>query len=255
MVPDKYRNPPQAPPVFTGTKESIVADAKSVCDKTRALLDKLAAEVQPDKATFANVMDPMIEDEDIAAHSTRIQGFYQYVSADSTLRDASTEAEKLLDEFNIECSMREDIFKLVDGAWSRKDSENLDPESLRILDKDRKGFIKMGLNIPAGDQRDRFKAIKKRLSQISVEFQKNLNEEDGGIWFTPKELEGVPGDVVEGLEKGSGDNEGKLKLSFKYPDLFPALKFALDPETRRKIYVQNENKVCPSRPARCLASD
>jgi Zn-dependent oligopeptidase len=56
-------------------------------------------------------------------------------------------------------------------------------------------------------------------------------------------LEGVPDDVLETLEKGTGDNDGKLRFTFKYPDLFPTLKFALDSETRQKVFIENENKV------------
>jgi metallopeptidase MepB len=163
------------------------------------------------------------------------------VSGDSDLRTASSKAEEIMDEFSIEASMREDIFKLVDAAF-KKDAA-LDPESKRLLEKERKSYITNGLGIPAGPQRDRFKEIKKRLSQISIEFQKNLNEEHGGIWFTPKQLEGVPSDVVSGLETGHDANEGKLRLSFKYPDLFPTLKFALDSEVRQKVFIENENKV------------
>jgi metallopeptidase MepB len=72
-----------------------------------------------------------------------------------------------------------------------------------------------------------------------------LNEENNGIWFTRKELEGVPEDVLETFEAGNpaGDNAGKLRFTFKYPDLFPTLKFALDSETRQKVFIQNENKV------------
>jgi metallopeptidase MepB len=54
----------------------------------------------------------------------------------------------------------------------------------------------------------------------------------------------VPDDVLQGFEKGNGDNEGKLRFTFKYPDLFPTLKFALDAETRQKVFIENENKVC-----------
>jgi metallopeptidase MepB len=244
MVPEKYRNPPQPPPVFIGTKESIVGDAKKLCDNTRALLDKLVADNTPDQSTFADTMVPMVNDENEAGLSARILGFYQYVSGDAELRNASTEADKLMDDFTIECSMREDVFKLVDGVFSRKDTEkDLDAESLRLLEKDRKNYIKNGLALPAGAQRDRFKEIKKRLSQIQIEFQKNLNEENGGIWFTPNQLEGVPEDVIDGLDKGTGENEGKLRLTFKYPDLFPTLKYAVDPETRRRVFIDNENKV------------
>jgi len=262
----KYANPPQAPPLFTGTKESIVADSKALCDRTRQLLDNLVATIKPDEdpasATFESVLKPQIEDENQASLSNRVLGFYQYVSADSELRNASTEAEKILDEFAIECSMREDVFRLVDAVYKNsglseileKDKDRVidealaksvgfdDIESARLLHKERKSYIKNGLGLPEGPQRDRFKEIKKRLSQIQIEFQKNLNEENGGLWFTPEELDGVPQDVLDTLEKGTGENEGKLRLTFKYPDLFPTLKFAKNPETRKKVFIANENK-------------
>ncbi|KAK8051807.1 peptidase family M3 [Apiospora rasikravindrae] len=244
MAPDKYKNPPQPPPTFTGTKDSIASQAKALCDTTRSVLDKVVAQVPVEKATFASVLKPMAEDEDQSALNGRILGFYQYVSADEDLRNASTEAEKIMDEFAIECNMRDDVFQLVDAVFKKRESESkIDSESLRLLEKEHKNYIKNGLGLPQGPQRDRFKEIKKRLSQISIQFQKNLNEENGGVWFTKEELDGVPSDVVEGLEKGTGENEGKVRLSFKYPDLFPTLKFAKNPETRRKVFIANENKV------------
>lgn len=244
MAADKYKNPPQAPPVFTGTKESIVSDAKAICDTTRKLLDSIVANVPADKATFATVLKPIAQDSDNAALTAQILQFYSSVSADAALRDAATEAEKLMDDFSIECNTREDVFTLIDSAFSRqKEAEpDLDSESARLLAKERKDYILNGLGLPKGPQRDRFKEIKKRLSQIGIAFQKNLNEENGGLWFTKEELDGVPEDVVGGLEKGTGENEGKVKLSFKYPDLFPTLKFAKVQETRKKVFIANENK-------------
>jgi metallopeptidase MepB len=242
MAPKQYQKPPQAPPSFTATPTSLISEAKSICDTTRKLLDKIAADITPETASFENVVLPIAVDENTSGLQTRIIGFYQAVSGDSSLRDASSKAEEIMDEFIIETSMREDIFKLVDAAY--KKGEKLDPESQRLLEKERKSYITNGLGIPAGPQRDRFKELKKRLSQIGIEFQKNLNEESGGIWFTKAQLKGVPDDVVDGLEKGTGDNEGKVRLSFKYPDLFPTLKFALDSETRQKVFIDNENKVC-----------
>jgi len=138
--------------------------------------------------------------------------------------------------------MREDIFKLVDAV--HKKGEKLDPESQRLLEKERKSYITNGLGIPAGPQRDEFKRIKMRLSQIQIEFHKNLNEENGGVWLTKEELDGLPKSIFEGLERGTGDNEGKFRLTFKYPDLFPALEFVLDSDVRQRMFIENENRVC-----------
>ena len=240
MAPAHLRRPPQAPPTFTATPQSVVADAERIIKTSRGVQDQVVGSVQAENATFANVLGPLAQDENVMALEAHILGFYQAVSIDQKLRDASSKAEELMDEFFIESAMREDIFKLVDAAL--KKNESLEPESRRLLEREHKDFIRNGLGLPDGPQRARFKEIKKRLSQLSIEFQKNLNEENGGIWFTPEQLDGVPEDVLSGLKKGEGENVGKIWLTFKYPDLFPTMKYATNAETRRQVMIANENK-------------
>ncbi|PLN85016.1 metallopeptidase MepB [Aspergillus taichungensis] len=240
MAPEHLRRPPQAPPVFTATAQSIIEDAKRLVATSRKVQDDVVANVTPESASFASVLKPLAQDENVMALESHILGFYQAVSTEQQLRDASSKAEELMDEFFIEAAMREDVFKLVDAVLQK--NESIDPESRRLLEKEHKDYIRNGLGLPAGPKRDRFKEIKKRLSQISIEFQKNLNEENEGIWFTREELDGVPEDVLSGLKKGEGENDGKLWLTFKYPDLFPTMKYAKNPETRKKVMIQNENK-------------
>ncbi|KAL1953431.1 hypothetical protein VTO42DRAFT_2838 [Malbranchea cinnamomea] len=247
MAPSHFRKPPQPPPAFTGTPSSVLADTKRLIERSRSVQDSIASSVTPETASFANVLLPLAHDENALALETHILGFYQAVSTDAKLRDASTEAEKLLDDFAIESSMREDLFRLVDAVVKSGEGEKLDPESKKLLEKEHKDFIRNGLGLPAGPKRERFKEIKKRLSQISIEFQKNLNEENGGLWFTREELDGVPEDVLAGLKVGKEEedgkeNAGKLRLTFKYPDLFPTLKYAKNAETRKKVLIANENK-------------
>lgn len=237
MAGHKFKQPPQAPPLFTGTPESVVKDTKEMLAKSKKIIDDIVAKTSEKDASFKNVLLPMAYDENQQTLSAHILGFYQSVSTNQELRDASTEAEKLMDEYSIEASMREDVYKLVDSALKRKD--DLDAESQRLLEKEHKSYIRNGLNLPAGPQRERFKAIKMKLSELSIKFNKNLNEEKGGDWYTKEELAGVPEDVIDTLKK-EGD---KYWLSFKYPDLFPTLKYATNPATRRKVFVANENKV------------
>ena len=203
--------------------------------------DDLVELVKPEVASFEDVLTPLATDENLFALELHILSFYSAVSPNAELRNASIEAETLFDDFGIECSMREDLFKLVAAVFNR--GEMLGAEAQRFLEKEHKSYIRNGLGIPAGENRDRFKAIKKRLSEISITFQKNLNEENGGIWFTLEELEGTPHDVIAGLAKGEGENTGKLRLTFKYPDLFPVLKYATNAATRKKIFIDSENQM------------
>ena len=188
----------------------------------------------------------MAQDDNRVALQSHIIGFYQYISPDEGLRNASTDAEKMFDDWGIEASMREDIFQLVDAVFQR--DETLDPESRRLLEKDRTGYIRAGLGVPAGPKRDRFKEIKKRLSELTIAFSKTLNEETGGLWFARGELDGMPDDVLGNLQEGTGENEGKVRLTFQYPDLFPALKYVKSAESRKAIYIANENKCVSNAP-------
>jgi metallopeptidase MepB len=241
MAPDRYQKPPQAPPSFNATPESLIADANKLIDICRNMMDKMVEDVKPETATFENTVLLIALDDNESSLSSKVIEFYKSVSTDKSLRDASTDAEKLMDEFSIEASMREDIYQLVEAAYQK--GAKLNPESQRLLEKERKDYIQNGLGIPTGPKRDRFKEIKKRLSEISTDFEKVLNEENGGLWITKEEMEGVSEDVVDGLEKGAGEHEGKIKLSFKYPDLFPTLNFALNSGLRKKLFIENENKV------------
>jgi metallopeptidase MepB len=171
MAPKQYQTPPQAPPLFTASKDTLVQEARKICEKTRNLLDNIVKEVTPETATFENVILPIAEDENESSLATRIIGFYQAVSTDSGLRDASSKAEEVMDEANIEMSMREDVFRLVDAVYKKSEGDKglgrgLGSESWRLLEKERKSFIRMGLGIEKGPKRDRFKEIKKRLSQV-----------------------------------------------------------------------------------------
>lgn len=243
MAPAHFAKPPQAPPLFTGTPESVIADTKRLIEVSRGLQDQLVKDIKPEDATFKNSVLPQAWESNESSLEANILCFYSAVSTDKALRDASTDAEKLFSDFGIESSMREDVFRLVDGAYNHEKGK-LDQasESWRLLEKERKSYIRNGLGIPAGPKRDRFKEIKMRLSDLSIQFQKRLNEENGALWFTTEELEGLPKDLVENFEKGEGEHSGKVKVSFKYPDLFPTLKYAKNVETRKKMFVSNENK-------------
>lgn len=245
MAPEQFRTPPQKPPVFTATADSILADAKKSAEQSKKVLDNVVASVTPETATFENTLKPILIDGNESSGPQNILTFYQHVSTNDSLREASTKAEELLNDFYIEAKMREDVFKLVNAAYATRESQNLDEESLHILEKERQKYIRNGLLLPPGDKRDRFKEIQKRLSQLCIQGKKNLNEEKGGVWFTPQELEGVPKDDidVDTLEKGTGENEGKVKVTFKYNHFTPLVKYAIHEETRRRYIIADANKV------------
>ena len=240
MAHNELRKAPQAPPLFTGIPTSIVDDAKRLIEHSRNVQDQIVRNVQPEAANFANVLQPLAHAENAMNLERRILGFYMEVSAEPKLRDASTEATELLNNFGIETAMREDLFQRVDAVL--KKNEELDPESYHLLQKQHKNYIRNGMKLPEGPKRDRLKEIQKRLQQLDIEFGKNQNEENSGIWFEPQELIGMPEDVLAELEKGTGENTGKVRLTLEVPDRFAALKYARNSEIRKRVFIAFENE-------------
>jgi metallopeptidase MepB len=112
-----------------------------------------------------------------------------------------------------------------------------------LLKKEQKDYIQNRLRIPVEPKRDWFKEIKKRLSEISTDFEEVLNKENSRLWVTKEEIEGVLEDVVDRLKKGTKEHKGKIKLLFKYPDLFLTLNFVLNLDLCKKLFIKNKNKV------------
>ena len=97
--------------------------------------------------------------------------FYQNVSPSKELREASNEAEKLVRDFDVESSMRIDVYNAKIAARKHIESsgKKLNPEEQRLVDKMVLDGARAGLGLPEAD-RDQLKGWKKELSQVCLEF-------------------------------------------------------------------------------------
>lgn len=102
-------------------------------------------------------MNPFIKFHNEAEFPTNQVLFYQHVSADKALRDASTEAEQILDQSSIEQWSRADVYSVL-RSLKEKNLE-LDPESERFLNKTVLEFERNGLALPE-QQREKVKSCK-----------------------------------------------------------------------------------------------
>lgn len=210
------------------TPEELKSSANKLIEDCKAVYDSVAS-VSASKVTFENTIQPLLEvDRDSAGRGVALQ-LPAMVALDKDLRDASSEAEKLMDELSVEMEMRKDVFDNILAFSKTDEAKSLSPEQQRYLDKAVRDGKRNGLHLPE-EGREEIKNVKKRISELGVNFNKNLNEDTTFLMFNESDLTGVPEDLVKSFEKDP--ETGKLKVTMKYPHFFPVTRKCNNPQTR-----------------------
>ncbi|XP_071117688.1 thimet oligopeptidase-like [Haliotis cracherodii] len=211
------------------TADDIKTSADELIVKTKAAYDTVGL-LKPEEVNYRNVVKALADNDCQYSVKRNNLDFVQHVYADKSLRDVSVEADKKLSEFEVEMSMRQDVFDAI-VAFQKNNKADISPEAKRYVERLIKLGKRNGLHLPKNVQ-NRIKELKKRMSDLGIDFSKNLNEENTILEFTEEELVGLPGDFLKALEK---TESGQYKVSLKYPHYFPCMKKARNPDTRRKM--------------------
>ncbi|KAL0939791.1 metallopeptidase [Colletotrichum truncatum] len=246
MASTQLHTPPQAPPTFTLTSTAIIESITRLIQASKQAHHNLTNAVTVQSATFAKVLLPLAHAENALLSESNLLIFYDSVSTDKQVRDASSKARSMLRDYQTEASMDEDVFRLVDAVYNTTANESLTAEQRNFLNKKHKEFVKNGLRIPPGPKRERFKHIRSRIDTLTSQFSKNLAEDKTAVYFHPDELAGFPKDSLSQLEKGQPgtDNEGKVKVEIPM-DLAALLRTTKSPSTRKRARLAFDNR-CPA---------
>jgi Zn-dependent oligopeptidase len=216
--------------------EDILRECRSTIKNVREEFDRIGS-VPVNECSFEKVLKPWSQVE--ARFTTEIASysFPQYVSSVSEIREASVEASRMIDEFNIEISMREDLFRVARAVSEKK--EELPSEEARFLEKILLEFKHNGLFLDSEASRSELKKKRQRLADLCTDFSKTMNDDATELLFSEEELEGATKDFLSSLPR---DESGKYRVSMKYPDLFGVLRNVKKESVRALMDTTNGRK-------------
>jgi len=210
--------------------EAVAKGTEELMKSSKAAYDAIAA-VNRAQVSTDNVLTPLTEAHRVYQGESCLYEFPAQVSADKALRDASNDAEKKMSEFSVEMSSRKDVFDTVVAYEA-----NCTPptkESVRLTKHVIRDGKRVGLHLDK-DIQEQIKDIKTKMSNLGIEFQKNMNEDKTCLYFSTEELAGVSEGFIKELEK---NEDGKHKITLQYPLLYPVLKQCRVEATRKALLI------------------
>ncbi|XP_075885554.1 neurolysin, mitochondrial isoform X2 [Nelusetta ayraudi] len=207
----------------------IRAATEDLINRVKRVYDDVGA-LKIENVSVENTLKAVANAKLDYASSRHVLDFPQYVCPSKEVRTASTEADKKLSEFDVEISMREDVFKRI-TVLQEKFQDNLSPQEKRFLDRLVTLGKRKGLHL-SKDVQEEIKRTSKLISDLSIEFNKNLNEDNTFLVFSEQELGGLADSYLNGLDKTA---DGRYRVTLEYPHYYPLMKRCHNPETRRKM--------------------
>lgn len=106
-------------------------------------------------------------------------------------------------------SMNEKLFARIDDLYQRRESLKLDAETLRVLEKTWKGFVRSGAKLDA-DGKKRLANISEELSSLGTTFGQNVlaDERDWALFLDEADLAGLP-DFVKSSMAEAAETRGQ----------------------------------------------
>src|ERR1700738_4625438 len=159
--------PYQAPP-FDRIKDAHYLPAiEAGMAHQRAEIDTIASTPAP--ATFENTL---VEMEKSGRLLSRVMTAFSAVTGantNPTLQDIKTQVAPRLAAHHDAISLNESLFERVSTIYNQRESLNLDPESLRLIETYYDGFVHSGANLSEADK-TRMKQLNEEASTLSTEF-------------------------------------------------------------------------------------
>jgi len=242
---------------FKTTGGAVPFDRITTSDYEPAILQGIKEHDEEVKTIAQNVEPATFENTIVAldragAMLNRVLGvFYPMLSAnaDDALHQVSNRTAPLLSEHFNNITLNEQLWQRVKHVHDHFDPQGYDVEDQMLLQETYDGFVRSGANLQ-GDDRERFRSLSKRLTQLTLKFDQNALKETSRyeLWLTKDDLSGLPESVIDAAKqaaKDKGRDDDSWLITLDAPSYVPFMKYSDRRDLREKLY-KMYNRQCTS---------
>lgn len=183
------------------------------------------------KLSWDNLVQPYI-----VLNNTFVDGSYlnmKQFHENEQIREHASSVSVKLTQYSIDNSMRLDLYKInkhyYDNQYQQEKS-SFTKEQISYVEDAMLAYKKIGLDLPEAKY-NRVKEIKKEITQLTTEFELNVDNYRRNFEFNIKDVEGLPESFID--EHKIENN--KIKVTLEYPDYIPMMEYCKNREIRKKL--------------------
>ena len=167
----------------------------------------------------------------VAQDAASVASLMMSTSPDASLRSQASDCTKRWNAYATELYQDRSLFDTL----NLQGGDSID----RKLQADlKRRFESSGVQLDQEAQM-RLRAIRKEMTELSLEFEKVLRDNTTTLAFTAEEARGVP---LQVLEKAKKDAQGRYLLGFSYPEYQPFMDNAHDDAAKKRYYIAFTNR-------------
>jgi len=194
--------------------------ARGVVEDAIAEADGLIADIVAVEGarTYGNTLAPLDAAITLTNDAYGIGGYMAQVHPNEAVRVAGAEAEEMQSKWLSGLAFNRDLYEAIRDYEGTEEVAALGSEQARNLEFWLRDFRRAGHELPA-QARAEIEALRNRLIEITVAFERNLSEWEDGIDVTHAQLAGLSDSYVERLAPGM--RAGEHRVTVAYPDYVP----------------------------------
>ncbi len=208
--------------------ESVIQQAK---------LDFSALESSTGPANMQTVVgayDDIFYDLQVVRHAW----YMKSVHPDESIRDAATKCTETYSDFVTQSGLSRPYYERLTAI----DTSVLKEKEQYLVDQALTSFRLAGVDKDQAT-RDRIRALSQEITSLGNQFDQNIRNDVRYINTTLESLKGLPQDYIDARE---ADENGLIRISTDYPDLYPVMTYAESDSLRKEMRILSRSRGYPA---------